>query len=522
MAQDRSTAPYAPAGPPEPVTAPQAVAAAAYSKAARLLARLAAGPWPLAGIILVQALLCLRLVWSNTAFQDEALYLWAGRLEWAHWLHGGSVPDFPAYFSGAPVFYPPLAAAAGNIGGLAAARLLSLCCMLAATALLYAVTKRLLGRGPAIAGAATFATLGSVQFLGALATFDALTIFLLALASWLALRSVSGGRRGELWLVACAVVMVLADAAKYAGLLWNPVVIALAVFATQGPWRHALRRGIRLAAYTAALIAGLLAVAGHSYLTGIMSTTLSRPASTAPALRVLGIGAEWIGAVVLLAIIGAAAVTRLRDRRLTALAWVLIAAALLAPAEQARINTSFSLFKHVGYGAWFACIMAGYGLAAMARYFASARETNSNSLSVLLVVLLAMFGVGLSGSAFGAWPNSARMISDLAPIIQRTGCPCLVAESDVVHYYLERQTLHDDLTTVFVLRYRDGERELSGLPAYRTAIRDHYFRLVEIDPSELPSAYLPVVQALSAARYRLVDSAPSNVPAEPLEIWVRR
>jgi hypothetical protein len=73
-----------------------------------------------------------------------------------------------------------------------------------------------------------------------------------------------------------------------------------------------------------------------------------------------------------------------------------------------------------------------------------------------------------------------------------------------------------------VLRYRDGGRELTGLPAYRAAIRDHYFRLVEIDPSELPSAYLPVVQALSAARYRLVDSTPSNVPAEPLEIWVRR
>src|ERR1700733_1129549 len=103
MAQDRSTAPYAPAGPAESVTAPRTVAAAADSKAARLLARLAAGPWPLLGIIVVQALLCLRLVWSNTAFQDEGLYLWAGRLEWAHWLHGGSVPDFPAYFSGAPV-----------------------------------------------------------------------------------------------------------------------------------------------------------------------------------------------------------------------------------------------------------------------------------------------------------------------------------------------------------------------------------------------------------------------------------
>ena len=66
------------------------------------LPRLATGPWPLLCILAVQAGLSLRLVWSNTAYQDEALYLWAGRLEWAHWLHGATVPDFATYFSGSP------------------------------------------------------------------------------------------------------------------------------------------------------------------------------------------------------------------------------------------------------------------------------------------------------------------------------------------------------------------------------------------------------------------------------------
>jgi 4-amino-4-deoxy-L-arabinose transferase-like glycosyltransferase len=483
------------------------------------LARLTCGPWPLLGVLAVQALLSLRLVWSNTAFQDEALYLWAGRLEWAHWLHGGSVPDFAAYFSGAPVIYPPLAAAVGGVGGLAGARILSMCFMLAATALLYAVTKRLFGRGPAIAGAAVFATLGSTQFLGAFATFDAPTIALLALASWLALRS--GPRWGELWLAACAVVLVLADATKYAGLLWDPVVIALAVLSNGDSWPKAVGRGLRLAGYTAALIIALLfLVAGHGYRTGIMSTTLTRPGSTAPALHVLAVSTEWIGGAVLLAIIGAAALTNRRAGRLTALAWVLVAAAFLAPVEQARIHTIFSLFKHVGYGAWFACIVAGYGLTALARYFSAVRGTNSNSLSVLLVTLLGLFGVALSGVAFASWPGAAPMIRDLRPVIERTSCPCLVAESDVVHYYLPRQTTHKTLTTVFVMHYRDDGRELSGIPAYRAAIRQHYFRLVEIDPAELPSVYQPVVQALATSRYRLAAATRSNVPGEPFEIWV--
>jgi hypothetical protein len=71
------------------------------------------------------------------------------------------------------------------------------------------------------------------------------------------------------------------------------------------------------------------------------------------------------------------------------------------------------------------------------------------------------------------------------------------------------------------MKYRDDGRELSGAPAYAAAIRDHYFRLVEIDPSEIPALYGPVVDALSASRYRLVVSTPSNLPGEPFGIWVR-
>src|SRR5437764_9201996 len=84
------------------------------------------GGWPLLAVLAAQTLLSLRLVRADTAFQDEATYLWAGHLQWAHWLHGAPVPPFPAYFSGAPVIYPPLAAVADNLGGLTGARVMSL------------------------------------------------------------------------------------------------------------------------------------------------------------------------------------------------------------------------------------------------------------------------------------------------------------------------------------------------------------------------------------------------------------
>ena len=93
--------------------------------------------WPLSAILALQAALSMGLVWSNTAFGDEATYLSAGRLEWNHWLHGTPLPGagqanfgfagtFQSYFSGAPQIYPPLGAAAVFLGGLAAARILGL------------------------------------------------------------------------------------------------------------------------------------------------------------------------------------------------------------------------------------------------------------------------------------------------------------------------------------------------------------------------------------------------------------
>ena len=141
------------------------------------------GAWPLLVVLAVQAGLSLRLLRADTASQSEALYLHAGHLEWAHWLHGVPIPPFPAYLSGAPVLYPPIGAAADSIGGLAGARVLSLVFMLGATVLLWGAAARLLGRRAAFFAAALFAVLGTTLHLGAFATYDAMSVFLVALAA---------------------------------------------------------------------------------------------------------------------------------------------------------------------------------------------------------------------------------------------------------------------------------------------------------------------------------------------------
>ena len=132
--------------------------------------------WPLLPVLIVQTLLSLRLVWADTAYQDEGLDLWAGHLQWANWLHGTAIPPFPYYFSGAPVIYPPLGALADHAGGLAGARVLSLVFMLGATTLLWSAARHRYGRRAAFFAAALFAVLGPTLHLGAFATYDALSL----------------------------------------------------------------------------------------------------------------------------------------------------------------------------------------------------------------------------------------------------------------------------------------------------------------------------------------------------------
>jgi 4-amino-4-deoxy-L-arabinose transferase-like glycosyltransferase len=465
---------------------------------------------PLLGILIVQAGLSLRLIWSNTAFMDEGLYLWAGRLEWAYWLHGASLPTYPfaVYFSGAPAIYPPLGALANAIGGLAGARILSLCFMLGATALLYSVTYRLTGdRRAAVAAAAVFAFIGPAQFLGALATYDAMAIFLLALAAWFAVRS--NGRWGELALVACALALVLADATKYASLLWDPVVVALVILGMQSTVRSAVWRGARLVVYGLATALPLLfLVGGHNYVTGLMYTTLSRqaPGTTAP-FRVLVSAYDWVGVAFFLALIGVVLSLSAGSKRASWIYGILAAAALLAPANQARIDTLTSLQKHVAFGVWFAAIAAGYGLSRIS----DVTKAKIRRVTVVAAVVVLWFGVQQASNMFTWWPNSSGMVNELSVAFKQQKCPCLIAENNVASYYLPQSPL---------------ARAGGGVGSYSFSsqeVKDGYFGVIEVDDAEDPgfsAAVVPIIK--SSGKYKLLATVPASGQGYPFRIWVRK
>ena len=443
---------------------------------------LAAGRRPLLAVLTVQVALSLRLLAANTAFQDEALYLRAGHLEWARWLHHAPIPGFPAYFSGAPVLYPPLAAIADSLGGLVAARLLSLCFMIAVTSLLWATTGRLYGRRAALLAAGLFATLAGTQFLGAFATFDAMALFLLALAAWLGVLAADCQPRPRLaLLLTSGVALAAADAVKYATALFTLVVLVTVALAARRK-----RRGFGWLTAAAAvlapwliLIAAALAAGGREYWLGITSSTLSRPQSGIPVSAVLHSAYVWTSLILVLAVLGAvlgAVAASREDPRGALLPAVLAAAALLAPASQAWLHTTVSLQKHVVFGAWFAAIAAGYAMARLSRVDPG---NGWAAVMALPIAASALFGsVGQASALFRVWPDAGATIGILRSAVRSHPGNYLAEDYDVEAYYLRAEAPWQRWSSLYYFSYQGGR---PGAPSYQAAIDAHYFSLVILD-----------------------------------------
>jgi hypothetical protein len=485
----------------------------------------------LAAILLVQAALSLRM--HNTAFEDEALYLYSGHMEIVHWLHHVSQQgDYASTFSGAPVLYPVLAALADAVGGLAAARHISLLAMLATTVLLYALTRRLFNERIALCAAALFAVTESAVFLGNLATYDAPTILLLALATWIVVRTASW--RWPAYLLA-APITALAVGTKYAALLFVPTVIVLtALVAVPYAKRWALIRPAAFGLTVAGILAVALRLAGESYRTGIEFTTLSRASGSTSTSALIHDSLLWGGVPFGVAVIGAVAYAR-RPRTepeevlgmppggwlmRTALGVVLTGTALLAPAEQIHLHTDVSLQKHIGFGLFFAAPIAGVGLVRiMGDHFRRVQ------IAIAIWVAALTLGMTQASSLYGDWPNSSAFVSYLSRDL-KPGAHYLVEVDEVPIYYLlgNPDAQPDQFTSTYYIGYADKQegRFLTGNAAYVAAIKAGYFQVVSYNYLTTPGVDKVLAQTLAAdPDYRLQVVIPDPAHGAYQYIWVK-
>ncbi len=480
----------------------------------------------------MQAVLTLRL--SNSAFEDEALYLYAGHAEIAQLFHGA--PDyggFAGYFSGAPTLYPVLAAAVDSLFGLTGVRAMSLLFMLGANGLLYSFTRRLFNERAGLCAAVLFAFAQSTLFLGNLATYDAMAVLLLAAATWIVVRV--GHGHWALPLLASPVA-ALAVGVKYASALYLPTIALLLLLVAYQ------RHGVKLAVLRTALFtvgtAGLLglALSASGYMTAISGTTTARAHGDTPTLAMIEDSARWGGVLFLVACVGSglyARRARLSEmpgwrqavpgaRWRLALGVLLSSTALLAPIYQIHLSTSTSLHKHVGFGLLFAAPMAGVGMTRM-----MGAHFKFPQLGIAISVIALTMGMSQSAKNFGIWPDTTYLVKDLSSKVQ-PGQRWLGEPHEGPVYYLTdlHRTEYQYWTSVFYIDYtgRKGQH-ISGVAGYRAAIQDGWFDGVVLDVSDGSGEVSKAVrqEMRTGGKYRLSSALPYRTSAGTghFEVWLR-
>ena len=469
--------------------------------------------WPLALILALQAIISVATL-HNTAFQDEGLYLYAGRQLLRYWM-GGPVPldHYAFYFSGYPGVYPVIGGVLDMIGGLELARSFSLFCMMGVNTIIYYSTKKFFQLPAAIFASATYASLGTVLFVSRLATFDSLCLFLIVLATACAYQ-VSSSRHPWLALM-IGPLLVLSILAKYAAMLFTLPVLGILVFCSityLGWWRMLLRLAMAVGTLAMSLFVAYK-IMDKAAFHAIAGSTTNRVALIQKSPQELFMHVLQMGGIVYAAALLGVVLVFYRYQRFRLIALLLFASSWLVPAYHIYKQEGVSIDKHLAFSLFFAMPLAGYALAWLSGYM---QRTFSNSngrywlagLSVVLVVFI--LGVQQSQTIYASWADTSSL-SYVLHTQMRDGSGRFLAEDiEVARYDARDVTEQWQWNGVYYFYYVNAaHQQLLGDPAVTQAIQDRYFALVELSFNYQPAEAHFIAQQLAVSRnYDLIARIP--------------
>lgn len=467
--------------------------------------------WPLLLILALQGIISLATL-HNTAFQDEALYLYAGRQLFRYYWMGGPVPldHYAFYFSGYPGVYPLLGGMLDMIGGLELARAFSLFSMMGVNTIIYASTQKFFQRPAAIFASATYASLGTVLFVGRLATFDALCLFLIALATATAFQ-VSTSRHAWLSLL-IGPLLVLSILAKYAAMLFALPVLGILVFCSiifLGWWRMLLRLAMTLVTLAISLVVAYLIIDKAAF-HAIVGSTTNRVSLIEKSRLELFLHVIQMGGIVYAAAAIGLALVYFHYRRFFLIALLLFASSWLVPAYHIYKQEAVSLDKHMSFGLFFAAPLAGCALAWLSGHI---RQTFADGdgrywpagLSVVLLVF--SLGMQQSQTIYASWANTSDLSYVLHTQMRDGSGRFLVEDIEVARYDTKDVSELWQWNGVQYFYYvTASNQQLLGDEALKQAIQDRYFALVELSFNYQPAeAHFIAQQMVNTRNYDLIS-----------------
>lgn len=447
-------------------------------------------------LLIVQAWFAFRL--SNTLEQDEALYLNAGHQLIAHLLHGTRTPAFGTYFSGVPSVYAVPAAMLDHLGGATLVHAANTSMVMVATVFVYLASRRLFGHPAALIAAGVFAVNPATIFVGRFASFDAPSLLLLAVATYLAVRS------ADHWLYAVSIgpCLILATAEKYFAIAFIPSVFAILVIVS------AQRVGLRRCLRVGALAGGSLLVAGGAAALvvfpqdwhGLLATSFNRT-TLLPESRIALIR-DCLGYVGGLTAAGVLGFVLLRRR--WPLAGALLLTSLIPAIVQIRFNESASLHKNMAFGILFLVPLVGVAGVALLRRGRLLGLRAPVALACLVLVLSS--GMGTSQAMVHGWPNSTNIDGVLAHYVQPGPDKYLVDNSQIPEYYLSGSSNYNQWDSTFAPVYQGPH----GAEYMRHHLENGYYTLFLYRDEGSTIGLDRQMLTILHRRYTLVDKIPMS------------
>ncbi|MCD0451153.1 glycosyltransferase family 39 protein [Actinocorallia sp. API 0066] len=453
----------------------------------------------LSGLLVMQAILTLRL--RNSVYPGET-----------------SILPSNGDFHGGTGLYPALSESLQAGLGVQGMRFLSLVFMICATGLLYSWSTRLFNERVGLAAAGAHSVIAPTLVAGALATEDALAIFLLAGTVWL----VALSRTGPVWpLFAAVPVAVLAVVVKFGSVFYLPFIVLLALLVTA---RHTSvgQAVLRSSGLVVALLVGV----------GLFATGGSDGAPAAVGFGDLFSGwAHWLGAYLAVGLFGAGFyVWKARMGEVPVGAdpepgrgWrVALSAAFLLPVVLAPVFLAFTTFEgslwrlQFGFAGLFGATMVGVGLVRMI-----GRHFRFPQVGIIAAVGLLALGMAQSEYEYTLWPNYDNIAKVLDQSVEPSKRYLGSAPETFGTYMEEFRTAQWTATDKIVTK----DLERGGLAELKAVLRKRTYEMIVVQIPTVSPTDEALLEQLRAGTgdYRVLTGVPFRLgwTEGTHQIWVK-
>jgi len=314
---------------------------------------------------------------------------------------------------------------------------------------------------------------------------------------------------------------VLAVTAKYAGLLFVPTVLALLAWWC---WKHKgleemlVRLGIALFSLE---VTGFIVFLNldKQVLSGLSFTTTNRVSfiEAVPVVVMQHI-AVMEGIFFGLAFLG----LLLCGRQRLPTGLLLFGSALLVLLYHTYKGELVSLDKHLAFSMFFLAPLAGFAIASFAGWWQKRSVRLFWFTALALCLLTFPLGLQQAQNLYEGWPSSAQLTALLRPRVQQGIGHYLAEDSDVLRYNLTNETDLWQWSSLDYFVYTDKEKQnLSGEAAYKAAIQEGYFNLIELSYGYHAALAIQINQSLTASNhYDLVARIPLHDSYGDGDFWV--